>query len=331
MQGAKLTGEEKAAIFLRAIGEETAAQVMRHLDPGEIRKIGAHMTNLSNISLSEEGTVLQEFQSAGLSGEVGFQGKEYIKTILSKALGTEKAARIMDSLSSVSYPGLEALKWLDPRSVAQMLKVEHPQTVAVVLSQMDPEPGSQVLLALPDHVRGDVATRLATMEEVTPDVLVGLSDSFEETLAGTVTARTMNVGGTKILAEILARLDKATESSIMAKLTEHNATLAESIRELMFVFDDLVKVDDRGMQEILKQVSKEDLPLALKAASEDVRDKIFRNMSSRASGMVKEDMEARGPAKLKEVEGAQQNILKVVRKLEEEGTISIGGEGEEFV
>lgn len=327
----RLSGEEKAAILLRAIGEDAAAEVMRHLDPKDIRKIGSHMASVSNISVEEEAEVLKEFGGAAQGGDIGFEGKQYIKAILNKALGNEKASRIMDSLTAMSYPGIEALKWLDSKTVANLMKSEHPQTIAVVLSQLDSEPSSQVLAALPEHLQTDVALRLATMEEVAPEVLAGLSDSLQESLAGATTAKAMNVMGPKVIAEILGRLDKNTESTIMSSLTERNPTLAEVIRSLMFVFDDLVKLDDRGMQEILKEVSKEDLPLALKAASPDVRDKIFRNMSRRAAEMIREDMEARGPAKLSDVERAQQNILKTCRKLEEEGRVVIGGAGEELV
>ena len=178
----KLSGEEKAAVLLRAIGEEAAAEVMRHLDPKDIRKVGAHMANLSNISLEVENEVIKDFGQASKGGEIGFEGKEYIKTILSKALGAEKAARIIDSLTSVSYPGLEALKWLDAKTVSTLLKIEHPQTIAVVLSQMDSEPGSQVLSMFPEPMRSDVALRLATMEEVSAEVLLDLSASLQESL-----------------------------------------------------------------------------------------------------------------------------------------------------
>lgn len=331
MAKGKLSGEEKAAVLLRAIGEEAAAGVMRYLDPKDIRKVGAHMANLSNISLEVENDVMKEFDDAAKEGDVGFEGKEYIKTILSKALGAEKAARIIDSLTSVSYPGLEALKWLDAKSVGNLLKTEHPQTIAVVLSQMDPEPGSQVLSMFSEPLRSDVALRLATMEEVAPEVLMDLSTSLQEALAGSTGAKAMSVGGAKVIAEMLGRVDKNTESSILTNIGERNASLAEEIRGLMFVFDDLIKIDDRGLQEILKEVAKEDLPFALKGGSPEVREKIFRNMSSRAAEMLREDMDTRGPTKVSEVEKAQQNILKVCRKLEEEGKVVVGGGGEELV
>jgi flagellar motor switch protein FliG len=327
----KLSGEEKAAILLRAIGEDAAAEVMRHLEPRDIRKVGVYMAELSNITKEQETEVMQEFTTAAGQGTIGFEGKEYIKTILSKALGNEKAAHIMESFTSASYPGLETLKWLEPRLVAQMIKIEHPQTVAVVLAHLDPEQAGQVLGALPDHLKPDVSQRLATMEEVQPDILQHLSDSLQESLKGSGGPRAMTIGGAKMMAEIMTRLDKTTEATIMTKLTERDAALAETIRSMMFVFDDLVKLDDRAMQELLKEVSKEELPVALKAAAPEVVEKVLKNMSSRAATMFKEDMEARGPVKLSEAEKAQQNILKICRKLEEEGRIEIGGGGEEMV
>jgi flagellar motor switch protein FliG len=326
-----LSGEEKAAILLRAIGEDAAAEVMRHLDPKDIRKIGSHMSAISNISREEESAVIVEFQAAASNGEVGFEGKEYIKTVLTKALGPDKAERILETLTNTTYPGLESLKWLEPKTVAQMIKVEHPQTVAVILAHLDPDQASQILTHLPDVMQADVALRLGTIEEIQPEVLQHLSDVLQEAFKGGTKARGCSVGGTKVVAEIMGRLDKAMEGNIMGKLAEKAPDLAESIRSLMFVFDDLVKVEDRGIQELMKEVSKEELPLALRGAGQEVRDKFINNMSSRAAETLKEDMEARGPVKVSEVEKAQQNILKLCRKLEAEGRIVIAGEGEEMV
>lgn len=326
-----LSGEEKAAILLRAIGEDAAAEVMRHLDPKDIRKIGSHMSAISNISREEESAVIVEFQSAAATGDVGFEGKEYIKSVLTKALGSDKAERILETLTSTSYPGLESLKWLEPRTVAQMIKIEHPQTVAVILAHLDPDQASQILTHLPDFMQADVALRLGTIEEIQPEVLQHLSEVLQEAFKGGAKARGCSVGGTKVVADIMGRLDKAMEGSIMGKLSEKNPDLAEAIRSLMFVFDDLVKVDDRGIQELMKEVSKEELPVALRGAGQEVRDKFIKNMSSRAAETFLEDMEARGPVKISEVEKAQQNILKLCRKLESEGRIVIAGEGEELV
>ena len=251
--------------------------------------------------------------------------------MLVKALGPDKAARIIESMTRKSYPGLEALKWVDVKTLVQMLKVEHAQTVAVVLAHLESDQAGQVLAGLPESMRGDVALRLATMEEVQPDVLDELSQSIQETLLTSKGTGSQSIGGPEVIADILTRMDKANEGGIMVKIAEKSQPLADAIRALMFVFDDLVKVDDRGVQELMKEISKDDLPLALRGANPEVKEKFFKNMSSRATDMLKEDMEIRGPVKVSDVEKAQQNILKVCRKLEEEGRIVIAGAGEEML
>jgi flagellar motor switch protein FliG len=324
-----LSGEEKAAILLQALGEDVASEVMRFLDPRDIRKIGVHMTALSGIAADVRTDVMKEFQSSRDSGDIGFEGKEYIKNLLTKALGKDKAGQILDTMTSVNYPGLESLKWLEPKAVAEMIKTEHPQTIAVILAHMDADQAGQVMTLLPDFLRADVTLRFATIDGVQPEVLQTLSDVLQELFKSNTAGAAKAIGGVKAVAEMMTRLDKTTETSLMGKLASKDPTLAESIRSLMFVFDDLVKIDSRGIQEMMKEVSKEDLPVALKGAAPEVRDLFLRNMSTRAAQTFNEDMEARGPVKLKDVEKAQQNILKLVRKLEEEGKIVIGGGGGE--
>ncbi|MEK6784199.1 MAG: flagellar motor switch protein FliG [Nitrospirota bacterium] len=326
-----LTGEQKAAILLRAIGEESAAQVMKQLDPKEIKRLGTFMNGTAQISRDEEDAVISDFQTASASGDVQFQGKEFIKSVLIKALGPDKAARIIESMTRRSYPGLDAMKWVDAKTVVQMLKVEHAQTVAVVLAHLESDQAGQVLAGLPEAMRGDVALRLATMEEVQPDVLEELSLSIQETLLASAGMGSQSLGGPEVMANILTRMDKTNEGGIMVKIAERSQPLADAIRALMFVFDDLVKIDERGLQELMKEISKDDLPLALRGANPEVKEKFFKNMSSRAAEMLKEDMEAKGPVKVSDVERAQQNILKVCRKLEEEGRIMIAGAGEEML
>ncbi|MFZ3013469.1 MAG: flagellar motor switch protein FliG [Nitrospira sp.] len=326
-----LTGEQKAAIFLRAIGEEASAQVMKQLDPKEIKRLGAFMSGTAQISRDEEDAVILDFQAASASGEVQFQGKEFIKSVLIKALGPEKAARIIESMTRKSYPGLDAMKWVDVKTLVQMLKIEHAQTVAVILAHLESDQAGQVLAGLPEVMRGDVALRLATMEEVQPDVLEELSLSIQETLLASTGMGSQSLGGPEVMANILTRMDKTNEGGIMGKIAEKSQPLADAIRALMFVFDDLVKIDDRGLQELMKEISKDDLPLALRGANPEVKEKFFKNMSSRAAEMLKEDMEAKGPVKVSDVERGQQNILKVCRKLEEEGRIVIAGAGEEML
>ena len=329
--GKHLTGEQKAAILLRAMGEESAAHVMKQLDPKEIKRLGSFMSGTAHISRDEEDAVISDFRTASASGDVQFQGKEFIRTVLTKALGPDKAARIIETMSRKSYPGLEALKWVDVKTLVQMLKLEHAQTVAVILAHLESDQAGQVLAGLPESMRGDVALRLATMEEVQPDVLDELSQSIQETLLTSKGTGSQSIGGPEVIADILTRMDKANEGGIMVKIAEKSQPLADAIRALMFVFDDLVKVDDRGVQELMKEISKDDLPLALRGANPEVKEKFFKNMSSRAADMLKEDMEIRGPVKVSDVEKAQQNILKVCRKLEEEGRIVIAGAGEEML
>lgn len=325
----KLTGEQKAAILLLAMGEDAAASVLKHLPPGDIRKIGAQMAELNTISKEDESEVIQEFKTSASSAGIGVEGKKYVASVLDKALGKSKATQLMQSLVSESYPGIESLKWMDAKAVSQLLRIEHPQTIAVVLAHLEAEQASQVLLGLPEAQRGDVVLRLATMEDVEPDTLRSLSDALEEALQSRNRPSSTTLGGTKVTAEIMTRIGKVNEGPIMEKLAQRDAALAETIRSLMFVFDDIIKIDDRGIQEVMKEVNKEELTLAIRAANPSVKEKIFKNMSARAAQSLKEDMESRGPAKLSDIERAQQNILKIVRKLEEEGKIVIAGSGGE--
>lgn len=329
MPPSKLTGQQKAAILLLAMGEDAAALVMKHLPPGDIRKIGSSMAEFSTIAREDEAAVIQDFKKSAANAGIGVEGLKYVASVLDKALGKSKANQVMASLVSESYPGIESLKWMDAKSVTQLLRIEHPQTIAVVLAHLDSEQASQVLVALPEALRGDVVLRLATMDEVEPDTLRALSEALEDAVHSRNRPSSMVLGGTKVTAEIITRMGKANESAILDRLAQKDAALAETIRSLMFVFDDIVKIDDRGIQEIMKEVNKEELTLAIRAANPTLKEKIFKNMSSRAAQSLKEDMESRGPAKLTDIERAQQNILKIVRRLEEEGKIIIGGAGSE--
>jgi flagellar motor switch protein FliG len=323
----KLSGEEKAAVLLLTMGENAAAEVMKHLEPKDIRRLGPPMTALSDLTPALRNEVLQEFRTMSTGASDGVEGKEYMKKILTKALGQQKATQLLSTLSSEQYAGLDSLKWLDSKAIERMVSAEHPQTAAVILAHLEAEQASQVLLLLPEAARVDIAYRLATMEEVQPDVLKELSEVLESELKVGTKSQGQQLGGVKFLADLMNGLDKTTEQSLTASLVERNAELADSVRQLMFVFDDLAGVDDRGLQELLKEIAKEDLILALRAAGEMVKDAIFRNMSSRAGELLKDDMEAGGPVRLSDVEKAQRNILQVARKLEEEGRIILGGKG----
>lgn len=323
-----LTGEEKAAVLLLSIGEDAAAEVMKHLEPKDIRRLGAPMTAFTDITPDLRHEVLEEFKALSSGGEITtVEGKGYMQKVLTKALGAEKATQILAALAAPEYRGLESIKWLDVKSIARLISVEHPQTAAVILAHLEADQASQALGLLPAQARLDIAYRLATMEEVPADVLKELSDVLEAELKIGAKAQGRQLGGVKFVAEIMNRLDKATEQALTSGLAERSATLADSVRQLMFVFDDLADVDDRGLQELLKEIAKEDLALALRAAGEPVKEAIFRNMSERAAEMLKDDMEASGPVKVSDVEKAQRNILQVARKLEDEGRIVLGGKG----
>jgi flagellar motor switch protein FliG len=323
----RLSGEEKAAVLLLTLGENAASEVMKHLEPKDIRRLGVPMTMMTDLTPELRNEVLQEFRSLSSLASEGVEGKDYMKKILTKALGQQKATQILSTLSSQEYAGLDSLKWLDSKAIERMVSAEHPQTAAVILAHLEADQASQVLLLLPEAVRVDIAYRLATMEEIQPDVLKELSEVLESELKVGAKSQGQQLGGVKFLADLMNGLDKTSEQALTASLTERNAGLADSVRQLMFVFDDLAGVDDRGLQELLKEIAKEDLILALRAAGEPVKDAIFRNMSSRAAELLKDDMEAGGPVRLSDVEKAQRNILQVARKLEEEGRIILGGKG----
>jgi len=323
-------GYYKAAIFLASLGEDAASEIMKTLDPQELQKLGAKITELSDIPQKDLNEVYGEFvENAADAGGMNVEGKDYIQKVLSKALGDEQAERVIDNLVDEDEGGLEALKWMDPKSVANLIKGEHPQTVSLILSHLDTTQASEVLTNLPDWLRSDVMIRMASLEDIPPGVMqeIGAALQVELNQDDNKSASTKKVKGVKLVANILNQVDQSSEQAIMASITEHQADLAEKIRALMFVFDDLVELDNRGMQELMKEVNKEELTLALRAAKQEIKDKFFSNMSDRAAQLLKEDMEAKGPVKVSEVEKAQQMILKVAKRLSDAGTISIGGKG----
>jgi flagellar motor switch protein FliG len=323
----RLSGEEKAAVLLLTLGENAAAEVMRHLEPKDIRRLDGPLTALSDLTPDLRNEVMREFRTMSSGAVGGIDGKDFMKKILTKALGREKATQFLSTVSTQEYVGLDSLKWLDSKALGRMVSAEHPQTAAVILAHLEADQASQVLLQLPEAARVDIVYRLATMEEIQPDVLKELSEVLEAELKIAVEPQGQQLGGVKFLADLMNGLDKTAEQALSTSLAERNAELADSVRQLMFVFDDLAGVDDRGLQDLLKEIGKEDLILALRAAGEPVKDAIFRNMSSRAAELLRDDMEAGGPVKLSDVQKAQRNILQVARKLEEEGRISLGGKG----
>jgi flagellar motor switch protein FliG len=321
-----LSGYEKAAVFLSTLGEDAAAEVLRGLDVKDIGKITMHMTRLKTISRDTIDNVMHEVSETINKGDLRVGGEDFVKKVLSKGLGEEGASKIME-MASKEGP-LEALRWVDAKTLVNYLVTEHPQTVALVICLLEPLQAAEVLSALPEKIKADVAMRIASTERI-PEHAV---EALKEVLQGQLEmgkSKGKKLGGTRMIAEILNQCDRSTEQSVLGSIEEQNNTLAESIRKLMFVFDDLVKLDDRGMQMILKETSAEELSLALKTASEALKDKIFKNMSQRAAQILKEDMQTKGPVKVSDVEKAQQNIVKVARKLETEGKIILAGKGGE--
>lgn len=322
-----MNGYEKAAIFLSSVGEDVAAQILKDLDPEAIGKISSYMARSKKKDNNKLESVFKETLERVTNGDINTGGEDYIKKLLSKGLGDDNAERILNMVSKESP--LESLKWVNPKTLSSFLVTEHPQTIALILCLLESEQAAEVMTALPDHIRGDVAMRVATTERIPDSAL----EEIEAVLKGQLdmakgkSGRTFN--GTKMIAEILNQCERSTEQNILEKIEGQNGSLAESIRELMLVFDDLEKIDDKGIQMILKELSTEDLSLALKTASDILKEKIFKNMSQRAVQILKEEIETRGAVKVSDVEAAQQNIVRVARKLDEEGKIVIAGRGGE--
>ncbi len=327
----KNEGPEKAALLILTLDEELASEVLKNLGPTEIQKITRAIANIREVTQEMIEEVAREFEERATS-TITLGGDEYIKKILTRALGPEKADAILERiLEGEEGGGLEQLKWMDPKVVADMVKNEHPQTIAVVLAHLEPEQAGEILTNLPERTRQEVILRLATMDSIPAEAVRELEEAITEQLKGVVSSRSRSIGGIKTAAEVLNYLDTASEKAIMEAIEKVDSELASKIQDEMFTFSDLVKIDDRGIQTILKEIPNEQLVLALKTADDELKEKIFRNMSERAREMLKEEMETKGPVRLSEVEKAQKEILSVVRRLEAEGKIVIGGKGGEEV
>jgi len=329
-----LTGVDRAAILLMSLGEQGASEVLKYIGPKEVHRVSAAMSTLKNISREQADGVLGEFcKSADNETAFGVGSDEYLKSVLVKALGEDKAGSVIDRvLMGTSSSGLEQLKWMDPRAVVEVIRLEHPQIISVVLSYLDSEQAAEVIGLLPEKVRLDVLLRVATLDRLQPSALEELNNVIEKQFKGNTAVKSSTVGGIKTAASILNFMDSAEEGMIMDQITEFDNELGESIQDLMFVFADLAEIDDRGIQALLREVSSETLVLALKGSEPNMQAKIFDNMSKRAGEMLKDDLEARGPVKLSDVEAAQKETLAIVRRMAESGDIQLGGKGsEEYV
>lgn len=327
------SGTERAAIFLMSIGEQDAASVLRLMGPKEVQKIGTVMASMSNVSRSDMGQVINKFiQSASEQTSMGIGNEEYIRRMFTVALGEEKASGVIDRvLQGQSSKGMEALKWMDPKAVAEIIRLEHPQIIAIVLAYLDSDHASEILAYLPDRLRPDLIMRIASLDGVQPQALKELDEIMEKQFSGQASIQSSAVGGMKAAADILNFLDASAENEIMDNIKEANTDLGDQIQDLMFVFDNLEEVEGPGMQALLREVSTDTLVLALKGASEGVKNKIFGNMSKRAGEMLRDDLESKGPVRVSEMEAAQKEILNIARRLAESGDMALGGTGEAYV
>jgi flagellar motor switch protein FliG len=324
-------GLEQAAILLMTVGEEQAAEVFKYLSPKEVQKLGETMARLKTVPRERVEQVVRNFNKAkdeqySLVGD----NDAYIRQVLTRALGEDKAGMLLDRiLQGRDVSGIESLKWMDPGSVAELLKNEHPQIVASILVHLERDHASEVLKSLPERMRNDVLLRIATLDGIQPQALQELNEVLSKVLAGGEKLRKATLGGTKATAEILNFLGSQLETAAVEAIREHDPDLAQKILDQMFVFDNLMDLDDRAIQLLLREVQSESLIVALKGADPALREKIFKNMSNRAAEMLREDLEAKGPVRLSEVEAEQREILKIVRRLADEGQIQLGSGGDD--
>ena len=328
-----LTRIDQAAVLLMSLGEKDAAAVLRHLGPKEVQRLGAAMTQLQNIERNQVEDVINNFLSDArtLTG-LGMGADSYIRNMLVEALGEDKANSLVDRiLLGGNTTGLDTLKWMDPRSVADLIRHEHPQIQSIVVAYLDSDQAAEVLGNLNEKQRLDIIMRVAALDSVHPTALQELNDILEKQFSGNASSQTKAMGGTKVAAEIMNNMEGSMEGELMEAIKEIDEDLGGQIQDLMFVFEDLKKVDDRGIQALLREVSSEVLILALKGSDEELKEKIFKNMSKRAAELLRDDLEAKGPVRVSDVEGAQKEILTIARRMADSGEIVLGGGGEEMV
>ena len=330
-----LTGSEKAAVFLLTLGEDFTSQVFQRLDDDEIKTVGRQMSKIDHVDKEDIASLLSEFRSDEGGNELFLSGNDMLESALKRGLNSEKANAILDEIRSDWRLTLfQKARKLEPKVLYNFLRNEHPQTVALVLSVLDVNQSAAILAELKEETQVEVVVRMAELDKVSPDILVEVDRVLQEELLSVQGMEGQRLGGVEAVAEMLNNADRALESQILEGVEEQRESLAEDIRRLMFIFEDLLTVDDRGIMSILKEVSTDDLKLALKTSSDELKNKIFANMSSRAVEMLKEDMEIMGPTRLKDVEGAQQAIIKIAKRLEQEGKVQLmkgGGGDDEFV
>jgi flagellar motor switch protein FliG len=327
-------GLENAAILLMSLGEEDAANVFKHLTPKEVQGLGETIAKLKTIPRDRVDAVLEKFHTLSQEQSVLVgDTDEYVKAVLRKALGDDKANLLIDRiLQGGDTSGIESLKWMDPVSVGELLRIEHPQIVAAILVHLDYDQAASVLKTFSERQRNEVLVRIATLDGIQPSALKDLNEVMGKVLAGGEKMRKTSLGGVKPAAEIINLMGSSIETAVLDYIRETDNDLAQKIMDNMFTFDDLETVDDKGIQALLKEIQTESLVIALKGAKPEMREKIFKNMSTRAAEALREDLESRGPVRVSEVEAEQKELLKVVRRLADEGQIVLsGGSDDDFV
>ena len=327
----KAEGLTKSAILLMSLGEDEAAEVFKYLAPREVQKIGATMATLKHVTRDQIDAVLEEFRmEAEQLSALSLDSGEYIRSVLTKALGNDKASGLIERiLQGGDTSGIEGLKWMDSGAVAELIKNEHPQIVATILVHLDRDQASEVLEFFTERLRNDVLLRIATLDGIQPTALRELNDVLTKLLSGSDNLKRSPMGGVRAAAEILNFMSGSNEESVITNVRSYDEELAQAIVDQMFVFENLLDVEDRGIQVLLKEVESESLIVALKGARPELREKILKNMSSRAAELLREDLESRGPVRVSEVEAEQKNILQIVRRLADEGEITLGSKPED--
>ncbi len=331
---AEMRGADRAAILLLALGEKDAATILSHMGPKEVQDLGLAMASMHNVSTEQMESVMRSFvQTLRGQTSLGIDSDEYIRSVITGALGADKADGVIDRiLLGRNSKGLEQLKWMDSRSIAEVIRLEHPQIIAIVLSFLEPEQAAEVLAEFPERARPDIVMRIATLDGIQPAALQELDQILEKQFVGATNVKSSSLGGVKTAANILNLVEGAIENSVMEQVNSTDQELAQEIQDNMFVFDNLIDVDDRGIQTLLREVASDQLLLALRGSEEGLKEKIFRNMSKRAAEMLRDDLEAGAPVRLSDVEAAQKEILTVARRLSDAGEIQLGGAGgEEYV
>ncbi len=330
-----LTGEKKAAMLLISLGQRLAAEVYKRLSEGQVEQVTLQIANIKKITVQERDQVLEEAYEIAKNKDILPQGGlDYARDILEHALGNHKAMDILNRLQgSLRVTPFDFIRHADAQQIINFIQNEHPQTIALIIAHLSPDQAAMILAALPNDVQVEVTKRIAMMDRATPDVIMEVERILERKMSSVFTQEITQAGGVRAVAEILNRTDRGTEKGIMEKLDEENPQLADEVKRLMFVFEDIILLDDRTIQQVLREIDTKDLAVALKGSSEEVKMKILKNMSSRAKAMILEDMEVMGPVRLKHTEEAQQKVVNVIRQLEEAGEIIIarGGEEEVFV